>query len=168
MKMSRARITSIAMTSGAILAASLFAAAPAEAALTSVTPASCAGEGGTFSRAKGINTCVVTPFEIRYENPNTIHSATVMGPFENDPNHTADGYYAEWRFTQGFRDTITYTQKGKKAVQSSTESVLIRQSMSYSYCGAITVFPDGTTGIAGTFGVLCDSLGMYPANIFLP
>lgn len=166
MQMMRARAMTIAMTSGAILAASLLTAAPALATPTDITPTTCANEGGAFSRAKGVNTCVVNVYTIRYEYPNDIHSVTVMGPFPDPENHPAAGYYAEWRLTQGFRDTITYTQKGKKPVQSTTASELVRQTMRNQFCGSVSVTPSGT-GIGFAYIVQCDSLGMYPADIYV-
>jgi hypothetical protein len=157
-----------AVAASALTAALVLTAAPASAAstTTSITQQSCASEGGTFTRAKGVKTCTSGPSSIRYTAGST-GSAEVYGPFTN-PFLTADGYVAEWRYADGYRDTVVQTQKGGGAVVTTTTSVLVYRATTDHTCFALTYYPHlGGYGYGSAFPVLCDIAGLYPATIDL-
>jgi hypothetical protein len=154
-----------AMAAVALTAALVLTGPPASAApsSSSITQASCSAEGGTFTRAKGVKTCTVTSPSIRYESPSTLHSATVNGPFTSE-FLTASSYYGEWKQSEGYRDTVTKTQKGTGTIVTTTSSVLVRMFTYDQTCWEVGSLGGGIT-YTPTFPVMCDIAGVYPAEI---
>lgn len=153
------RKVAVAVGAGALIASTLLTAAPASAA-TSITAASCTAEGGTFTRVKGVKTCVVTAGNVRYVYENTPYTATVFGPFASELL-TDPGYVAEWKYYIGYRDVTTSTQKGKGEIGVTTVSNVVRRS---SWDLACFSTPDGFN-LTGTITAFCSAAGLYPANI---
>ena len=168
-RMGAGAVAASALTAALVLTAAPASAAPTTAAApttTSITEQSCAVQGGTFTRSKGVKTCTIGPSYIRYTAGST-GSAEVYGPFTN-PFLTADGYVAEWRYADGYRDTVVQTQKGGGAVVTTTTSVLVYRATTDHTCFALTYYPHlGGYGYGSAFTVLCDIAGLYPATIDL-
>ena len=152
----------VGVAAAAFLAAPILAAAPASA-MTSITPATCAAEQGTFTRVKGVKTCTVVAGGIRHVSPTQFHSNEVFGPFTNE-FLTGASYYGEWYQHEGYRDTTVYTQKAKRPIDAATTSELVSMSIYDLTC--VTGFGGGSYGFAYTFQ--CDIAGVYPAPIQLP
>jgi hypothetical protein len=145
----------------AALGTALLAAAPATAA-PGLTEASCTAQGGvgnsTFTRAKGVKTCVIVGGNINYVNDG-VHYNNQPGTFTYGSTAPTSCFSApflcvSWTEQRGYRDITTSTQKGGGAVVVTTTQLLVlRNNFQIVECGEY----DGN-GIQGTALFYCNNV----------
>jgi hypothetical protein len=164
------RAASIAAAGAAALVAAFFTAAPATAAPSGLTEASCTAQGGvgnsTFTRVKGVKTCVVVAGTIRYVSDgvryNNQPGTSTYGSTAPTSCFEAPFLCVSWTEQRGYKDITTSTQKGGGAVVvTTTELLVLRNNFEVVACGMY----DGN-GIQGLELVYC--YNSVPPEYMLP
>ncbi len=104
----RVRVLAFAAAAAAVLVAPILTASPALASRPAINPASCAEDGGVFSRNQGTRICII-PTSIRYQTFNNEWAAQPV-----------PGLFATWTRIVGQQESLMKTQKGNGPVQTAT------------------------------------------------
>jgi hypothetical protein len=137
----------------------------------SLTQASCAVQGGTFTRSKGVKTCTIPPNGYRVVEDSNLYIQRVYAPYTVSPDVisvaglTADGYEGRWTVTNTYQDTTVLTQKGGGAITTKVTSVLVQRQNGNEECYSLIKVGADYLFSASAFPAQCAALGIYPPQI---